>query len=260
MNLPAAPARRRGRETAALLARWLLGALFIYLGVSKILHGAEFLSSVREQFKTVNPSLLGLVGMGWPWLEVLYGLLLISGIAQDVAALLARWWLGAVFIYMGLSKAWPHPEAFLKLMRDYHMVTSPTLLNSIGAALPWFEVYCGVLLLAGVAVRGMAINVIIMLVPFTLLVLKRALEIAAASGKPFCAVKFDCGCGAGEVYICHKLVENSSLLLLAAWLLAGRGCQFCLRYSLFRREQPPPSPATDTAEPVPGAQHSATGL
>ena len=93
-----------------------------------------------------------------PWLEVLYGLLLLTGIARDAAAVLARWWLGCVFIYMGLNKALPHPEYFLKLVRQYDMVTSPLLLNSIGAALPWFEVFCGLLLLVGVAVRGSALN------------------------------------------------------------------------------------------------------
>ena len=224
-------------ETAALLARWLLGGLFIYLGVSKVLHGAEFLTFVRQQLMVTNPFLSGLIAAIGPWLEVLYGLLLITGIAREGAALLARWWLGAVFIYMGLNKALPHPEAFLKLVRQYHMVDTPVLLNSIAAALPWFEAYCGVLLLAGVAVQGTAINLIAMLVPFTLLVLKQALALAAASGIPFCAVKFDCGCGAGEVYICHKLVENSALLLLAAWLLTGRGRQLCLRYSVLRAER-----------------------
>ena len=181
-----------------------------------------------------NPSLSSLIATTAPWLEVLYGLLLLTGIARDAAAVLARWWLGCVFIYMGLHKALPHPESFLELVRQYDMVTSPFLLNSIGAALPWFEVFCGLLLLAGVAVRGAALNLVAMLVPFTLIVLKRALAIAATTGMPFCAVKFDCGCGAGEVFICHKLVENTVLLLLSAWLLTGRGRQLCLRFSLFR--------------------------
>ena len=148
----------------------------------------------------------------------------------------ARWWLGCVFIYMGLHKALPHPEAFLKLVRQYDMVTSPFLLNSIGAALPWFEVCCGILLLTGVAVRGAALNLVAMLVPFTLIVLKRALAIAATKGIPFCAVKFDCGCGAGEVFICHKLVENTVLLLLSTWLLTGRGRQLCLWFTLLREK------------------------
>jgi hypothetical protein len=57
-------------------------------------------------------------------------------------------------------------------------------------------------------------------------------------------VKFDCGCGAGEVYICHKLAENAALLLLAAWMLTGPGRRLCLRFSLLRSErrvEPPPA-------------------
>ena len=229
---------RRPQDIAALLARWLLGGLFIYLGLSKVFHSADFLAFVRQQLGLTNPLLSSLIAAAAPWLEVLYGLFLLTGMARETAALLARWWLGCVFIYMGLHKAMPHPEYFLKLVRQYDMVTSPWLLNSIGAALPWFEVLCGLLLLAGVAVRGAALNIVVMLVPFTLIVLKRALALAASSGKPFCAVKFDCGCGAGEVFICHKLVENTVLLLLAAWLLTGHGRPLCCRFDLFRKKAP----------------------
>ena len=236
MNPTPSTKQRHPWDITVLLARWLLGSLFIYLGVSKVLHSAEFLTLVQQQLMVTNPSLSSLIVTTAPWLEVLYGLLLLTGIARDAAAVLARWWLGCVFICMGLHKALPHPEYFLKLVRQYDMVTSPVLLNSIAAALPWFEVYCGVLLLVGVAVRGSALNLVAMLVPFTLVVLKRALAMAATSGIPFCAVKFDCGCGAGEVFICHKLVENSVLLLLSAWLLTGRGRQLCLCFSLFREK------------------------
>jgi len=153
----------------------------------------------------------------------------------DVAAVLTRWLLGALFIYMGLNKALD-PVGFLKLLRQYDMVQTPLLLNSIAAALPWFEVFCGVLLLAGVAVRGSALMLLLMLVPFTLIVLKRALAIHAASAIPFCAVKFDCGCGTGEVYICHKLVENCLMIVLSAWLLGSRGRKLAARYSLAKAE------------------------
>ena len=226
--------KRHPLNFLGVLGRWLLGGLFLYLGLSKLLHAAEFGQLVREQLMITNPLLSGLVITTLPWLEMFYGLLLLTGIARNAAAVLGRWWLGGVFIFMGLHKAFPHPEAFLKLVRQYDLVTSPFLLNSIAAALPWFEVFCGLLLLAGIAVQGAALNVIVMLVPFTLMVLKRALVIAAASGIPFCAVKFDCGCGAGEVFICHKLVENTVLLLLSVWMLAGSGRPLCLRFSLFR--------------------------
>lgn len=151
----------------------------------------------------------------------------------EVAAVLTRWLLGALFVYMGLNKAL-HPVDFLKLVREYDLVQTPLLLNAIAAALPWFEVFCGVLLLAGVAVRGSALMLVLMLVPFTLVVLRRALVIHAASAIPFCAVKFDCGCGTGEVYICHKLVENTLMIILSAWLLAGHGRRLALRCQLWK--------------------------
>jgi uncharacterized membrane protein YphA (DoxX/SURF4 family) len=153
--------------------------------------------------------------------------------ALDLAAVLARWLLGASFLYLGLNKAL-HPVEFLKLVRQYEWVQDPLWLNSIAAALPWFEVFCGILLLAGVAVRGSALMLLLMLLPFTLLVLQRALAMRTALAIPFCAVKFDCGCGTGEVFICRKLVENGGLVLLSGWLLTGRGRRLCARYSLIR--------------------------
>ena len=153
--------------------------------------------------------------------------------ALDPAAVLARWLLGAAFLDLGLNKAL-HPVEFLKLVRQYELVQDPLWLNSIAAALPWFEVFCGILLLAGVAVRGSALMLLLMLLPFTLVVLQRALAMQAALAVPFCAVKFDCGCGTGEVLICRKLLENAGLILLSGWLLMGRGGQLCARYSLIR--------------------------
>ena len=151
---------------------------------------------------------------------------------RGAIAVPARWALGVLFIYMGLKKA-VHPAEFLKLVRQYDMVSSPFLLNSIAAALPWFEAFCGLLLLAGVAVRGTAVVLVAMLVPFTLLILKRALAVASAQGLALCMVKFDCGCGSGEVLICHKLLENCLLTFLACWLIAGAGRKLSMRFSLF---------------------------
>jgi len=151
----------------------------------------------------------------------------------DVSAVLARWLVGAVFIYMGLNKALD-PVAFLKLLRQYDLTHSSLLLNSVGAALPWFEVFCGLLLLTGIAVRGTALTLVLLLVPFSGVVLHRALLLQAAQNIPFCAVKFDCGCGTGEEFICRKLLENVLLILLAGWLLAGHGRQLSLRFNLLK--------------------------
>ena len=154
-----------------------------------------------------------------------------SRVAAELVTVLARCCLGLLFIYMGLNKALD-PVAFLKLLRQYDLTQTPLLLNSIAAALPWFEVFCGLLLLLGVAVRGTALTVLLLLAPFTALVLRRALALHSALDIPFCAVKFDCGCGGGAEFICRKLAENILLMLLAGWLLAGRGRQFCLRFNL----------------------------
>jgi uncharacterized membrane protein YphA (DoxX/SURF4 family) len=151
--------------------------------------------------------------------------------AGAAAAVLARWLVGGLFLYMGLSKALQAVE-FLKLVRQYDVVQSPLALNLIAAALPWFEMFCGALLLLGVAVRGSALVLIAMLVPFSLVVLRRALVIQDATGQSFCAIKFDCGCGAGEVLICRKLLENAGLVLLSAGLLVWRNARLCLRHSV----------------------------
>jgi uncharacterized membrane protein YphA (DoxX/SURF4 family) len=171
----------------------------------------------------------------------------------NYATILGRWFLGLLFIQMGLSKAL-HPVEFLKLLREYNMVSSPLLLNSIAGALPWFEVFCGVLLVLGVAVRGTVVLLISMLVPFTLVVIRRAMSIAATKGVAFCAVKFDCGCGNGEVLICSKVAENSGLIMLSLWLLAGYGRQLSLRYGLLRKGESPPQTGPTPGNTVPATE------
>ena len=159
----------------------------------------------------------------------------------DYAGVASRWILAALFICMGWTKAM-HPEAFLKLIRQYDLTTNSFVLNSIAAALPWFEIYCGVLLIAGVAVRGSALLLLLMLVPFTAVVFRRALAVSDLQHIAFCAVRFDCGCGAGVVWICRKLTENVLLMLLAILPLAGYGRRLSARFSLIRKQQSEPAP------------------
>jgi uncharacterized membrane protein YphA (DoxX/SURF4 family) len=152
--------------------------------------------------------------------------------------LLARVVLGCLFIYMGLHKAM-HPVEFLKLVRQYEILHSPVLLNIVASTLPWFETFCGVMLLLGLWVRGTALMLLGMLIPFTVVVFLRAMAVYHADGGAFCAIKFDCGCGAGEVIICRKLIENAVLAALSTGLIFWRGDRLCLRHSL--SESPPPN-------------------
>jgi uncharacterized membrane protein YphA (DoxX/SURF4 family) len=150
----------------------------------------------------------------------------------DLLAVLVRCALGAFFIYMGLGKAL-HPVEFLKLVREYELLQHYLLLNLVAASLPWVEVFCGVLLVMGIAVRGTAVVLLAMLLPFTMLVLLRALAIQGADSLPFCAVKFDCGCGAGEVLICRKLAENGLLIVSSIWLAFRQQMHLSLRHRIF---------------------------
>jgi uncharacterized membrane protein YphA (DoxX/SURF4 family) len=152
--------------------------------------------------------------------------------ASQVLAMAARWILGALFVYMGLHKAL-HPVEFLKLLRQYDVLQGPFFLNFVAATLPWFEIFCGLLLILGIAVRGTAFMLVAMLLPFTAVILMRALALHQAGGLPFCMIKFDCGCGAGEVFICRKLAENFVLTLVSVGLIFGRWSRFSLRPNLF---------------------------
>jgi uncharacterized membrane protein YphA (DoxX/SURF4 family) len=156
-----------------------------------------------------------------------------------VPLLACRLVLGYLFISMGASKA-ADPFEFLKLIREYQMVPegATTALNLIAVVLPWLEILCGALLIAGVAIRGVSLLLLVMLIGFTGAVVLRALGIYQSESIAFCAIQFDCGCGSGPQYICKKLLENTGLALLAALALVSRSRRFCLRGQLMSTRDP----------------------
>lgn len=158
-------------------------------------------------------------------------------VARDVWWCSTRWLLGGVFVYLGLNKAL-HPVEFLKLVREYQILDYAPVLTFVAATLPWVEVVCGLLLVAGVAVRGTAALLLAMLVGFTAAIVERALGLQGATGLPFCAVAFDCGCGAGEVLVCRKLAENTVLALFALGQVWAPSQRLCGRHALLARDRP----------------------
>lgn len=135
--------------------------------------------------------------------------------------LAARLLLGTMLIVMGWNKAMD-PVGFLKLLREYQMLASPWPINAVAAWLPWFEIFCGMLLLGNVATRGTALIVASLFLFFSTAILLRALDLHAGGTQPFCSLRFDCGCGAGEVFVCSKLVENVLWFALSCWLVISR--------------------------------------
>ena len=147
--------------------------------------------------------------------------------------LAARLALGGVFVAMGWSK-WHDPVAFLKALRAYDLFPAgaPWLMNATAAALPGAEILCGLLVLAGVALRGTALFLGAMLVVFTVAIAARAAALAELDSVALCAVSFDCGCGSGVQNACRKLVENAGLLVACVVLLVSRSRRACLRARL----------------------------
>jgi len=163
-----------------------------------------------------------------------------TGAADGWMLLLARLALGGTFVAMGAAKA-GDPVPFLKLVHEYGLVPEqlPWLLNGLAVTLPWVELVCGALLLAGVGLRGAAACMVALLVVFSGAILWRALEILEAQGGPFCAIHFDCGCGSGDQFVCAKLPTNL-LLLALCWLpLRARRPRWCLRADLLARAPRP---------------------
>ncbi len=157
--------------------------------------------------------------------------------ASGVPLLVARLAVGITFVAMGWNKL-SDPVAFLKALREYDMFPpgQPWLMNATAAALPFAELLCGALLLAGAAVRGTALFLLGLMLVFTVAIALRTSELAAAGHIAACSVAFDCGCGGGVVNACNKLAQNGALIVLCAVALVSRSRRWCLRKDLLRAD------------------------
>lgn len=153
-----------------------------------------------------------------------------------VPLLLARLCVGGIYLSYGIDKV-QHPIAFLKAVHGYDMLplSPPQLLNVTVVVLPWFEILCGSLLLLGFWRRTIAVSLCALTLFFTVAVALRGSTLAEAQQLAFCSVRFDCGCGGGEVWLCNKLAENLMLIALAALAAWSRSQRWCLDRALQRR-------------------------
>ena len=126
----------------------------------------------------------------------------------------ARLVLGGVFLVAGGLKV-IDPQSSVAAVRAYRLLPS-SLVTIVGWGLPFAEIALGVLLLAGVATRLVAVASAVLLLVFI-----AAVTSAAARG-----LSIDCGCfgGGGDVAPGQtaygtEIVRDVGLLLLAAWLV-----------------------------------------
>jgi len=137
-----------------------------------------------------------------------------SARVRDVVGTVARLGLAAVFLVSGVLKA-IDPDATYVAVRAYDVLPKAGV-ALVAGILPWLEIVLGLLLLAGLATRVVAVASAGLLVVFIAGVVQ-----AWARG-----LSIDCGCfgggGAvdpGQTTYGLELLRDAGFLLMAAWLI-----------------------------------------
>lgn len=84
-----------GKEPV-FLVRWVLGGIFVFASIDKILHPASFAQLIYN-YQILPGALINLTALTLPWLELVLGLLLIFGRWLRPAVILTNLLLGAFF-------------------------------------------------------------------------------------------------------------------------------------------------------------------
>ena len=99
------PKEQRHRDgLLTLFARIILGAVFVYASVDKILNPAAF-AEVIHNYQILPDTLINLTAVMLPWLELVLGLFLIIGLFREgtvcIATILLLIFLGAMIFNLG---------------------------------------------------------------------------------------------------------------------------------------------------------------
>jgi putative oxidoreductase len=94
-------ARLLRHPVTGAVCRLVLGGIFIYTAVPKLLHPDEFARLING-YRVLHPDLVNLAGITMPWVELIAGALLVLGIVPQSAALV----LGVLLVgFMGAGFA-----------------------------------------------------------------------------------------------------------------------------------------------------------
>ena len=134
-----------------------------------------------------------------------------------VIELAARVVVGLVFLLYGLDKI-AHPDDFARAIANYRLLPE-ALVNLVAVTLPWIELFCGLLLLAGQWVRSAALVSAFLLSVFVI-----AVSITLARG-----LDINCGCfssapsSEGRIGLLTLLRDFTILPIALFVLIADRG-------------------------------------
>ena len=137
-----------------------------------------------------------------------------SARVRDIVGTVARLGLAAVFLVSGVLKA-IDPDATYVAVRAYDLL--PKLgVALVAGTLPWLEIALGLLLLAGIATRAVAVVSAVLLLAF----------MAGVAQAWVRGLSIDCGCfGAGgavdpgQTTYGLELLRDAGFLLMAGWLV-----------------------------------------
>ncbi|MFH2218222.1 MAG: MauE/DoxX family redox-associated membrane protein [Pseudomonadota bacterium] len=151
--------------------------------------------------------------------------------------LVARWLLGAVFVYASIHKI-AAPENFAKIIYGYYLFPDFSV-NLIAILLPFAELFAGLALLFGIYPRSAVLAINGMLLAFIF-----ALAVNLARGH-----QFDCGCFSfgdrGYTYSSIQLLVRDIILFVLGLqvLFFDRHRKWCVRQTggLLKKYIPPPN-------------------
>lgn len=146
-----------------------------------------------------------------------------------------RWVLGAILVWAAVSKL-PNLQDFYGAIAAYRVPLPGVLLRISAAVLPWLELFCGLLLLAGLWCRAALLWVLVLCSLFV-----------AATGQAWArGLSISCGCmnldflkpvGIGEGAI--KFFESAPFAFVRACLLLAAGA---FLYAAERKQASAPLP------------------
>lgn len=137
--------------------------------------------------------------------------------------LIARWLLGAVFVYASIHKI-VDPKNFAKIIYGYYLFPNFSI-NLIAIILPLTELFAGLALILGIYPRSAALAINGMLLAFIF-----ALSVNIARGH-----QFDCGCFSfgdrGYTYSAMQLLVRDIILFVLGLpvLFFDRHRKWCIR-------------------------------
>ena len=127
---------------------------------------------------------------------------------HPILSMIFRFILGAVFIYAGVQKIFV-PAEFSQSIQNY-MILPAALTNLVAIFLPWLEICCGILLLAGIFIRASAILLTLMNLVFVIAILSALIR----------GLDINCGCfGSDTPLDWFKMIENLILLAMSLHLV-----------------------------------------